>query len=114
MVMTRDFPYEEVAAMDEYARQSGFMSVNDIGLGNKQHGVEGQRRSSRHRMRRRVPTAIIDLANHRRCISQYRAGNSLMGIPGTPLTPEVPFLRVLGRRCMHGNLAMCMAAGYFP
>lgn len=59
MVITRDFPYEEVAAMGEYARQAREFvpSVNEVGLGNKQHGVEGQRRSSRHRMRRRVPVS---------------------------------------------------------
>ena len=70
MVLTRDFPYEEGAAMYEYGRQaSGFAaSVNEVGLGNKQHDVEGQRRSGRHRMRRRVPAAIVHLANHKRRI----------------------------------------------
>jgi hypothetical protein len=52
--------------MYEYGRQAtGFAaSVNEVGLGNKQHDVEG-RRSGRHRIRRRVPAAIVHLANHK-------------------------------------------------
>ena len=56
--------------MYEYGRQATAFaaSVNEVGLGNKKHDVEGQRRSGRHRMRRRVPAAIVHLANHKRRI----------------------------------------------
>ena len=47
--------------MDEYARQASGLaaSVNEVGLGNKQHDVVGQRRSGRHRMRRRVRPQLL-------------------------------------------------------